>query len=184
MLSILFKNENDRVRVKNAQMPEYFGDLNLDQIVNSVTSKKEVYDLKPYFYVKIEDIDSIKYRQEVMRDLENEELFENVTKFEDKIRTMKKCFDQSDKLSYKYQKERWFLDGIEIYCDAVQDLTKSLSVDLKSRDFLIFSEFLKDYVNSDDFNVFLSKNSPPSISGEMNCSLICVRMRSDILNKL
>jgi DNA mismatch repair ATPase MutS len=151
MLSILFTNENDRIKVKNAQMPECFGDLYLDQIVNSVTSKKEVYNLKPYFYVKLEDIDSIKYRQEIMRDLENEELFENVKKFEDKMLTMKKCFDQSDKLSYKYQKEKWFLDGVEIYCDAVQELTESLSVGLKSKGFLDFSEFLKDYVNSDDF---------------------------------
>ncbi|MCL4407934.1 MAG: hypothetical protein M1521_04795, partial [Thermotogae bacterium] len=29
------------------------------------------------------------------------------------------------------------------------------------------------------FNAFLSKNSPTSISGEMNCSLICVRIESD-----
>ncbi len=151
MLSILFMNEDDKVRAKNTQMPEFFKDLNLDQIVDAITSKKEEYDLKSYFYVKLEDIDSIKYRQEVMQDLENEELFENLKKFEDEMHTMKECFDQSDKSSYKYQKERWFLDGVKIYCDAVVELEKALSIELNSRGFTSFHNFLKDYVNSDDF---------------------------------
>ncbi len=151
MLSILFMNEDDKVRAKNTQMPEFFKDLNLDQIVDAITSKKKEYDLKSYFYVKLEDIDSIKYRQEVMQDLENEELFENLRKFEDEMHTMKECFDQSDKSSYKYQKERWFLDGVKIYCDAVVELEKALSIELNSRGFTSFHNFLKDYVNSDDF---------------------------------
>ncbi len=157
MFSILFLNENDKIKAKNALIPDFFVDLNIDQIVNSVTSKKEEYNLKPYFYTKLEDIDSIEYRQEVMRDLENEDLFENILKFEDKMRMVRRSFEQSDKLSYKYQKERWFLDGVEIYCDAVKKLEKALSVELKSRGFTSFFKLLKNYVDSNDFKSLIAQ---------------------------
>lgn len=154
-MSILFIDENEKIRLKDVKMPEFFQDLNIDQIVDAITVNKAEYDLKPFFFVKLENIDSIKYRQEVFRDLENEALFENLQKFEDKMYSMRKCFDQSEKLSYKYQKERWFLDGVEIYCDAVEKLEKDLSVDLKSRGLTSFHEFLKDYVNSNEFKTLV-----------------------------
>ncbi len=46
---------------------------------------------------------------------------------------------QVEKLHYKYQRESWFLDAIDIYCDAVNCLAHDLSsVELKSRGFLAF----------------------------------------------
>lgn len=156
--SILFQNDTDIFRAQSALMPDFFADLNIDQIVESVTSKKAEYDLKPFFYTKLVDENAIKYRQEIMKDLENETLFENIRTFEDKMRTMRRYLGQSDELSYKYQKERWFLDGVEIYCDAVITLKNDISIiELGSEGFISFREYLNNYVNSDAFKSLITQ---------------------------
>jgi DNA mismatch repair protein MutS len=48
-LSILFARREGRLRAETAQVPGFFRDLNLDQIVEPVTTSKEEYNLKPFF---------------------------------------------------------------------------------------------------------------------------------------
>ena len=62
------------------------------------------------------------------RDLENKILFEHIKSFAQKMREMREHLAQADKLHYKYQKERWFLDAVEIYCDAINCLVHDLSL--------------------------------------------------------
>ncbi|MFA5328607.1 MAG: hypothetical protein WC384_12520 [Prolixibacteraceae bacterium] len=107
--------------------PDYFGDLNLDQIVSVFTTGKEEYNLKPFFYAPLSTTDGIRYRHEVMRDLENDELRNRLETFALNMRTMREQFAQIEKLYFKYQKERLFLDVVELYCDTVDNLMLDLS---------------------------------------------------------
>ena len=66
---ILFRSAADRAGEKRASAPEFFADLNLDQIVAAITADKEGYDLKPFFYLPLHDVDDIAFRHEIMRDL-------------------------------------------------------------------------------------------------------------------
>ena len=117
-------------------MPGFFPDLNLNQVIDAIVAGREEYNLKPFFYTFLSDIDAIEYRHEIMKDLENGTLFEYVKSFSEKMGAMRTHFDLSDKLYYKYQKERMFLDAISIYCEAVNSLVHDLSlVELKSRGF-------------------------------------------------
>jgi hypothetical protein len=135
--SILFEKTEDGIKKETLEAPVFFVDLYLDQIIDAITAGKQEYSLKPFFYTSLNDIDVIKYRHEVMRDLENEILFEHIKSFAQKMRAMREHLAQADKLYYKYQKEKWFLDAVEIYCDAVNCLVHDLSLaDLKSRGFL------------------------------------------------
>ncbi|UZQ82782.1 hypothetical protein OEI98_002717 [Thermoanaerobacter sp. RKWS2] len=173
--SILFEKNEDGVKKETFEAPDFFVDLNLDQIIDVITRGKEEYNLKLFFYTPLNDIDTIKYRHEIMQDLENEVLLEDIKSFAEKMQEMRKHLAQADKLYYKYQKERWFLDAVEIYCDAITDLVEDLSsVELKSRGFLAFRQYLMDYINSDRFQLLLSetKKLKADLSTVKYCLLI------------
>ena len=69
---------------------------------------------------------------------------------------MRKSLNQAEKLYYKLQKERYFLEAVDIYCDAVTSLARDLSViDLASRGFLAFREYVNGYAASERFGALL-----------------------------
>ena len=55
---------------------DFFTDLNLDQMIATVTAGRDAYNLKPFFYFPLNSTDEIEYRHEVMQDLESPTLFE------------------------------------------------------------------------------------------------------------
>ncbi|MBN2116499.1 MAG: hypothetical protein JW730_08010 [Anaerolineales bacterium] len=151
--SILFERMEENPE-KALEEPEFFINLNLDQVVKAITAGKQEYNLKPFFYVPLKDIDSIKYRQEIFRDLQNDILFENIKSFAQKMFIMREYLKQRDKLYYESQKKRLFLDAVEIYCEAVDRLAQDLSAtNLRSRGFRALREYLTGYVGSAVFNL-------------------------------
>jgi DNA mismatch repair protein MutS len=108
--------------------PEFFGDLNLDQVVESITAGREEYDLKPYFHHPLRRPESVEYRHEVFRDLEDDGLRDRVQSFARRLRDMRQHLGRVTKAWHEYQKKRWFLDAVQIYCDAVSVLTHDLEV--------------------------------------------------------
>ncbi len=156
--SILFERTGQGMEGETQQEPPYFTDLNLDQIINAVTSGKEEYNLKPFFYTSLKDIETIRYRHEVMKDLEGQALFDDIKSFAQGMHAVREYIGLSEKLSYKYQKERWFLDAVDLYCDVVNALFDDLSrADLKSRGLRSFRDYLTSYVRSDRFTALLSE---------------------------
>src|SRR5271155_677410 len=94
-----------------AEMPEFFRDLNLDQIVAAITAGKEEYDLKPFFYRRLADADDIAYRQEVMQDLEDPRLFAAIDAFAEQMQEMRSRLRGVEKGYYRWQTNAWFLDA-------------------------------------------------------------------------
>lgn len=173
--SILFESIEDSLIRETLEAPVFFVDLNLDQIIDTITFTKQEYNLKPFFYTSLNDANAIEYRHEILRDLENKILFEAIKSFAQKMRAMREHIAQAEKLYYKYQKERWFLDAVEIYCDAVGNLVNNLSpTDLKSRGFLAFREYLTKYTHSDHFMLLLgeTKKLIADLSAVKYCLLI------------
>lgn len=155
--SILFETTEDRPLTRPEQ-PDFFIDLNLDQIVEAVVKGREEYDLKPFFWYSLKRKSAIEYRHEVMRELERQELTRIVEAFAKKMRIMRDYLTRTNRLSYSLQKQRWFLDAVDVYCDAVGSLYSDLSAaELGSRGFLAFREYLKDYANSETFTSLKDK---------------------------
>jgi hypothetical protein len=150
--SILFRSAADRAPDVSPGAPDFFADLNLDQIVGAITAGKDEYDLRPFFRAPLHDLDAITYRHEVMQVLEDSRLFGIIKTFAKSMQAMRRHLAQSGKLRYREQKERWFLDAVEIYCDAVTRLSGDLSVDtFTSRGLSAFRDYVAGYVASEHF---------------------------------
>ncbi|HTX54094.1 MAG TPA: hypothetical protein VMD08_11825 [Candidatus Baltobacteraceae bacterium] len=175
--SILFPSAEgaDRLQGDTPETPACFVDLNLDQIIDAITASKQEYDLKPFFCQALPDVDAITYRHEVLRDLEHSLVCEHITAFAHAMRTMREHLAQADKLYYKHQKARWFLDAVGVYCIAIQRLVADLSqVDLQSRGLIAFREYLARYAESGPFRGLLAETHQlnADLSGIQYCVLI------------
>jgi hypothetical protein len=104
--SILFANNEDRT--ENRAVPDFFLDLNLDQIVDAVTAENTEYNLNPFFYTPLHRIDAILYRHEIIKDLENNDLFLQITSFAKQMRRMREHHAQAEKLYYRCKRRAVF----------------------------------------------------------------------------
>ncbi len=170
--SILYAGSEIGSGIDGREAPEFFTDLNLDQIVASITAGRGEYNLRPFFYTPLRHVETINYRHDILRDLENRTLFGHIGSFAQQMRAMRDHLVQADKLHYPYQKQRWFLDAVDVYCDAVSGLTRDLTLaDLRSRGFLAFREYLASYTTSGEFASLLAETQKlkADLSGVSYC---------------
>jgi DNA mismatch repair protein MutS len=150
--SILFPGSDADIPVDGRSVPEIFPDLLLDQVVASITTGRDEYNLKPYFYSPLGSVEAVIYRHEVLQDLESQTVSDSIQSFAQSIRNMRSRLRQMEKLHYPRQKQSWFLDAIEIYCGAVRQLSRDLMhISLGSQGFRSFRGFLANYIESEDF---------------------------------
>jgi DNA mismatch repair protein MutS len=157
--SILFAKREDRVGEPTAP-PDFFSDLNCDQIVDAIATGRDEYNLKPFFYSCLSRVDAIEYRHEVISDLDNEFLFKRINEFAAQMREMRANLARVGKMHYLEQKQAWFLDAVENYCNSIRSFATSLShVDLTSRGLIGFRDYLTSYAASTPFISFVSETS-------------------------
>jgi DNA mismatch repair protein MutS len=171
--SILFERAEDSRKKETREAPLFLVDLNLDQVIDAITAGRQEYNLQPFFYTPLHDTDGITYRHEILRDLENHMLFEYLRSFAQKMRAMRERLARADKLHYIYQKERWFVDAVETYCDAVACLERDLSlVDVRSRGFAAFRDYVTGYAGSQRFTALLAETQ--QLQAELSSVKYCV----------
>jgi len=175
--SILFETPADRP-VKTPEQPEFFIDLNLNQVVDAIIRNREEYNLASFFWYPLKRTGAIEYRHQIMQELEREGPARIIRTFTQRMHTVRDYLTRSERLSYELQKQRWFLDAVGLYCEAVNSLYHDLSAaDIKSRGFKAFREYLKDHTGSSAFM---------SLAGEtqkMQAGLTAVDYRIQIKGK-
>jgi hypothetical protein len=150
--SILYAGEEGRPREEAREAPSCFADLNLGQVVDAIAAGKEEYDLKPFFYTHLRDADTIRFRHEVMQDLEDESLLEDIRAFAQRMTRVRRYLGLAEKLEFRNHKEGWFLEAARLYCEAVTGLASSLDrPHFRSRGLRAFHAYLTEYVRSDGF---------------------------------
>ncbi len=148
--SILFDDVS--VAPTEATEPDYFRDLNLDQVLDAITAGREQYGLEPLFYQPLHDVAAVEYRHEVMRDLERPELASGVRAFASSMHAMREQLALIDKLRDPHQRERWFLSAVALYCKAVREFAAALAAnEPDSRGLSAFARQLAAYAESDRF---------------------------------
>ena len=86
---------DSEMSVDDREAPEIFGDLNLNQIVDSITAGRDEYNLKPFFYAPLSDVEAVHYRYEILRDLEDQAVAGYVRSFADEMREMRRHLSAS-----------------------------------------------------------------------------------------
>ena len=74
--SVLLPRPDERGKRETPEASAFFGDVNLHQVIDAITAglEWEEYNLKPFFYLCPNDVDTIRYRQEVMQDIQSQGL--------------------------------------------------------------------------------------------------------------
>lgn len=152
--SILFPDD-----ATDAQQPapDFFVDLNLDQIIDTITAGYDEYTLRPFFYRPLRTVDAVVHRHEVAQDLEDPGLFERIGAFAHELRSMRSDLVLSAKMRDPYQGQRWFLEAARTYGEAINRLADDLKrADLTSRGLRSFRDHLSAYVSSESFTALLA----------------------------
>lgn len=100
--SILFPDRSYDLREHRQTQPDYFQDVCLDQILAASMKSVEGFDLAPLFYTPLTDPEAVRYRQEILRDLDAADAFERVKGFAGEIRDVIRGTEaaQKDLLSF------------------------------------------------------------------------------------
>jgi len=106
--------------------PDYFHDLHLDEIVRSVTAGRDPYDLVPFFRERATDVETVRYRQQVFRDLDRQPVMSVIRSFAAGMREVRAHRDLAAKAYYGYERERWVLEAASTWCRTSRALLDGL----------------------------------------------------------
>lgn len=157
--SILFRcSSKSFTTIEAYGRADFFHDLNLDHIVVAIAALSKDYDIAPFYQVRATDFETVAYRQEVMRDLEDKLLMQAIKDFSEAMRKGRERLAQAKQVEYyKYSKERRFLSAVQIYCDAVEQLSGQLrALEVKSEGMRLLREYLKSYTAASPFRTLLT----------------------------
>jgi DNA mismatch repair protein MutS len=161
----------------NEERRELLTDLNLDQIISSVIAGRDEYELRPIFLSPLKHIDAIKYRHDVMRDLSDASVLGCVYAFSKQMRQVRHFMHLSETLRQAWQKQRWFLDAVLCYCEALTALQSGLSqLRLESMGWQGFRGYLNAYCASEAFAAFTKRAH--SLRESVDEVVCCIKIRA------
>ncbi len=106
------------------------------------------------------DLETVSYRHEVFRDLEDPALFLAATEFTQRLSQARAHLEQLGKMYSAHQRAGWFLDAAAIYCDAVRDLADALATQpIAARGLMAFRDYLASYARSPGFAELASETA-------------------------
>jgi len=176
--SVLFERTEGRTRAEAVEQPAFFADLNCDQIVDAITARKQGYDLKPFFNTPLRDAETIRYRHEVMQDMEGEALMALIKAFAEQMIIVRRYLALVEKLDFHYHRRGWFLEAALVYCDAVSDLARDLGIaSLRSPGLSAFRGYVTSYVDSLGFQSL--RTEAHAVKGGLSGLEYCVSVRND-----
>jgi DNA mismatch repair protein MutS len=152
--SILFLDARGDEAAEPCERPEFFADLNLDEVVDAVTAGHRRHGLEPFYFRPLRTVDAILYRQEVARDLEDMHLLARIAAFSDTLRSVRFEVTQSSAMHNVHQGHRMFVEAAATYVDAITDLSGDLAAaGIASRGLLSVRDHVTAYASSPEFAV-------------------------------
>lgn len=165
--SILYPSQEQHALPLSETQPECFKDLNLDQVFAPILKVKLKYELDSFFYTALQDPDAVKYRQEVMRELEDITLRQTLGAFSRDVYDLDRgmeaarlAISSSDSWNNNYLVRGRLLDYAVRFCKGVTMLGEGLSSrELVSPGLQGFAQYLLHYLASEGFQVLKARAS-------------------------
>lgn len=158
-LNLLFPDEA-LIAAEKMPEPEYFRDLHLDQVINKITEGREDYKLSPYFYWLPQDLESIRFRQDIMHDLENTAIYNNILLFSKDLSGIRNSLAHIEKLYYPLQRQRNYLETAIRYQQLLKGLLNRLSqITIESSGLKAFVIKMQEIVDTEFFMEFENKSA-------------------------
>lgn len=136
--------------------PRFFQDLQLEGILKAVTSKYMDFDIRKYFYTIPGSADTIRFRQKIYKDIENNPFL--VTAFKQYIYRIQKseiCFGYYKQVEDTIKKGSYLLLTCQNYLEALQELTKALKkADIASEGLCDLQKILEEMSDEEEFTEF------------------------------
>lgn len=146
--SILDKEESS---YRNRRRPEFFLDLNLDQLIERIQFQW-AEDIAPLFYYFPENGECEKYRRDVFGDIKKDSIREILMDYVNLMRNRTKALHNKEEVELDIQKDVWHLWEVYHYCYAYEQLYEKLSQqNVESEGLKSFLSYLQDYLASDRF---------------------------------
>ena len=150
--SILFPRGSIDSSTEAVGEPDFFIDLNLNPIFSYLETSRPQYAFSSIFRVPLQQDDDILYRQTIFQDIEETNVYQSIARFSSSMMTVRDYFAMRDKLFYSSQKQRWFLDGVHLYCKGLKTLETDLDqVHLNSSGMRAVKQYLSSYLSSETF---------------------------------
>lgn len=157
--SILFPTREQYERPLRTEPPDCFKDLNLDQVFSPILKSKKEFGLEGFFYTSLSDREIIVYRQDVMKDLEDDDLRGQLADFSrdvhalgGRMETIVKALASEDSSDNNYLTKGRLLDCADRYRREISSLAEKLGrAGLRSRGLRGFAGYLLGYRDSEEF---------------------------------
>ncbi len=124
--SVLFGPRGTPPDLEQVEAPECLHDLNLDQVIGQITGSREGYRLLPFFWAPLDDGETIAFRHEVLRDLEEADVRRRIDAFAAGMGRMRANLKRAADARYEKQRDTWLLQAVGCYCEAVKRLAAEL----------------------------------------------------------
>jgi len=162
--------------LEEANDSSFARDLNLDQITSAIARSCEEQALVTrVLFNPLHDALTVRYRQEVFRDLDDQAVLDAVRDFVGRMSEVSTRLRQLPDMAYRRQREGWLLDAALAYCGVVRSLAERLTAArLHSRALLALRDSLVCYVSSPAFTSLAddTRDSKAALEGIRYCTRI------------
>ena len=131
---------------------DFLRDLNLDQVIQALADAKAEYDIARFFWMPQTDLGTIFFRQEVMRDLEDESVVTHIKTFCERMAHVRRLLAMVEKVEFAHYRWAWMLEAALEYREATETLVRHLADSpIRARGLVTFREWLEAYVEGEKF---------------------------------
>lgn len=139
------------MEVSETCQPDFFRDLNLNQLLERIKKYNPRLNLEIFYFSRCKDLHTIRFRQEVIKELRNGVILEGVKEFIHVMNSINEFNKIKEKL-YDYQREIGILDASIQYVRSVESFKNTLSgIEITSTGFKALRAYLLSYTSSEYF---------------------------------